>query len=54
MNNLEEMILLINIINTDPSLSLYHSMMACFNLKFAYTNSEFIKYFLLSKFECER
>ena len=54
MNNLEEMILLINIINTDPSLSLFLSMMPCFNLKFAYTNSEFTKYFLLSKFECER
>jgi hypothetical protein len=26
MNNLEEMILLINIINTDPSLCLYLSM----------------------------
>ena len=36
MNNLEEMILLINIINTDPSLSLYLSMMLCFNLKFAH------------------
>ena len=54
MNNLEEMILLINIINTDPSLSLYRSMMPCFNLKFAYTNSELTKYVLLSKFECER
>ena len=54
MNNLEEMILLINIINTDLSLSLYLSMMPCFNLKFAYTNYEFTKYSLLSKFECER
>ena len=54
MNNLEEMIILINIINTDPSLLFYLSMIPCFNLKFAYTNSEFIKYFLLSKFECER
>ena len=51
MNNLEEMILLINIINTDPSLSLYLSMIPYFNLKFAYTNYEFAKYFLLSKFE---
>jgi hypothetical protein len=49
MNNLEEIILLINIINTDPSLSLYLSMMPCFNLKFASTNYEFTKYFLLSK-----
>ena len=54
MNNLEEMILLITIINTDSSLSLYLSMMLCFNLKFTYTNYEFTKYFLLSKFECER
>ena len=54
MNNLEEMIPLINIINTDPSLSLYLSMISCFNLKFAYTNSELNKYFLLSKFEFER
>ena len=53
MNNLEEMILLINIINADPSLSLYLSMMPCFNLKFVCTNSEFTKYALLSKFECE-
>ena len=52
--NLEEMIFLINIINTDPFLSLYLSMMPWFNLKFAYTNSEFTRYFLLSKFECER
>jgi hypothetical protein len=48
MNNVEEMILLINIINIDPSLSLYLSMMPCFILKFAYTNYEFTKYFLLS------
>ena len=48
------MTLLINIINTDPSLSLYLSMMPCFNLKFVYTNSEFTKYIMLSKFECER
>ena len=54
MNNLEEMILLINIIHTDPSLSLYLSMIPCFNLKFALKNYEFTKYFLLSKFECER
>ena len=54
MNNLEEMILLINIINTDPSLCMYLSMMPCFNLKCAYTNSESTKYVLLSKFECER
>ena len=54
MNNLEDMILLINIINTDLSLSLYLSMMSCFKLKFAYTNYEFTKHFLLSKFECER
>ena len=53
MNNVEEMILLINIIKIDPSLSLYLSMMPCFIFKFAYTNYEFIKYFLLSKFECE-
>ena len=46
------MTLVINIINTDPSLSLYLSMMPCFNLKFAHTNSEFTKYFSLSKFEC--
>ena len=45
MNNLEEMTLLINIINIYPSLFLYLSMMPCFNLKFAYTNSEFTKYF---------
>ena len=48
------MTLLINIINTDPPLSLYLSMMPFFNLKFTYTNCEFTKYFLLSKFECER
>ena len=48
------MTLLINIINTDPSLSLYLSMMPFFNLKFTYTNCEFTKYFLLSKFKCER
>ena len=54
MNNLEEMILLINIINTDPSLSLYLSMRPCFNLKFAFTNYVFTKYVLLSKFECDR
>ena len=48
------MALLINIINTDPSLSLYLSMRLFFNLKFTYTNSEFTKYILLSKFECER
>ena len=54
MNNLEEMILLINIINTDPSLSLYLSMMPCFNLKFAYSHYEFTKYVFLSKFECDK
>ena len=48
------MTLLINIINTDPSLSLYLSMRPFFNLKFTYTNSEFTKFVLLSKFECER
>ena len=48
------MTLLINIINTDPSLSLYLSMRPFFNLKFTYTNSEFTKYIMLSKFECER
>ena len=48
------MTLLINIINTDPSLSLYLSMWPFFNLKFTYTNSEFSKYIMLSKFECER
>ena len=48
------MTLLINIINTDPSLSLYLSMCPFFNLKFTYTNSEFSKYIMLSKFECER
>ena len=47
MNNLEEMIPLINIINTDLFLSLYLSMMSCFNLKVAYTNYEFTKYFLI-------
>ena len=47
MNNLEEMILLINIINTDPSPSVYLSMMPCFNLKVAYANYEFTKYFLI-------
>ena len=36
MNNLEEMIFLINIINTDPTLSLYLSM-----TKLVYINSEF-------------
>ena len=51
MNNLEEMILLINIINTDSSLSFFLSMIRCFYLKFAYKNSEFTKYILLSKFE---
>ena len=45
------MTLLINIINT---VSLYLSMRPFFNLKFTYTNSEFTKYILLSKFECER
>ena len=48
------MTLIINIINTDRSLSFYLSMMPCFNLKFAHTISEFTKYFLLSEFECER
>ena len=48
------MTLLINIINTDPSLSLYLSMRPFFNLKYTYTNSEFTKYIMLSKFECER
>ena len=48
------MTLLINIINIDPSLSLYLSMGPFFNLKFTYTNSEFNNYILLSKFECER
>ena len=47
------MTLLINIINTDPSISLYLSMRP-FNVKFTYTNSEFTKYIFLSKFECER
>ena len=48
------MTLLINIINTNSSLSLYLSILAFFNLKFAYTSSEFAKYVFLSKFECER
>ena len=48
------MTLLINIINTDPFLSLYLSMRPFFNLKYTYTNSEFTKYIMLSKFECER
>ena len=48
------MTLLINIINTDPSLSVDLSMRPFFNLKFTYTNVEFTKYILLSKFECER
>ena len=48
------MTLLINIINTDPSLSLYLCMRPFFNLKFTYRNSEFTKYIMLSKFECER
>ena len=40
------MTLLINIINADPPLSLYLSMMSFFNLKFTYTNSEFTKQML--------
>ena len=48
------MTFLINIINTDPSLSFYLPMMPRFNLKCAHTISEFTKYFLLSEFECER
>jgi len=43
------MTLVMNIINADPSLSLYLSMMPFFNLKFTYTHSESTKYFLLSK-----
>ena len=48
------MTLLINIINTDLLLSLYLSMRPFFNLKFTYTNSEFTKYIMLSKLQCEK